>query len=113
MYIISFCKKLYIYFFFSFYFLFLNSFPSNAMDLEKGKILFLQHCISCHENGNNFIIPEKNLYLQTLKTNGIEKIPSLLYQIINGKNGMPAFGGRLSENDLIVISFYVLEQKDW
>lgn len=83
------------------------------MDLEKGKKLFHIHCSACHENGNNFIIPEKNLYPATLKINGIQNTPSLFYQILNGKNGMPAFGGRLTEKELHALSLYLLNQTDW
>jgi cytochrome c6 len=104
------------FFSFSKYLFFLSFFfhpPSYAIDLDKGKLLFQQHCMACHENGKNFIIPEKNLYRETLKTNGIQTLSSLSYQIINGKNGMPAFGGRLNEKDLIILSSYLLEQKEW
>ena len=35
---------------------------------------------------------------------------AITYQIINGKNGMPAFGGRLKEEEIEKITLYVLEQ---
>ena len=35
---------------------------------------------------------------------------AISYQIINGKNGMPAFGGRLKESEIEKIASYVLEQ---
>jgi cytochrome c6 len=41
--------------------------------------------------------------------NGINNFSSIIYQIINGKNGMPAFGGRLNESQIQDIAYYVLE----
>jgi cytochrome c6 len=34
---------------------------------------------------------------------------AIKYQIINGKNGMPAFGGRLKEIEIEQIAKYVLD----
>jgi mono/diheme cytochrome c family protein len=36
-------------------------------------------------------------------------ISAISYQVINGKNGMPAFGGRLKEE--IEVATYVLQRK--
>jgi cytochrome c6 len=33
---------------------------------------------------------------------------AIVYQILNGKNGMPAFGGRLNESEIEEIANYVL-----
>jgi cytochrome c6 len=73
-----------------------------------GKKLFLKNCNVCHENKGNIIIPEKNLKQETLKTNGMYSMNAISYQIINGKNGMPAFGGKLSEKEIKEISTYIL-----
>jgi hypothetical protein len=43
----------------------------------------------------NLIIPEKNLKKEILQANGIYSQDAIKYQVLNGKNGMPAFGGRL------------------
>jgi cytochrome c6 len=77
-------------------------------NLEKGKILFLQNCMACHNGGRNVIIPEKNLKKITLQANGMYKIDSIMYQVLNGKNGMPAFGGRLNEDEIENIAEYVI-----
>jgi cytochrome c6 len=34
------------------------------------------------------------------------------YQVTNGKNAMPAFGGKLSEADIADVAAYVIEQSD-
>lgn len=81
--------------------------------LKNGEKLFTNYCIACHAGGSNQIIPEKNLKKETLETLGIDNFDSLTYQIINGKNGMPAFGGRLKQNEIEAITFYLLEEKQF
>jgi cytochrome c6 len=34
------------------------------------------------------------------------------YQVTNGKNAMPAFGGKLSEADIADVAAYVIEQSN-
>ena len=38
----------------------------------------------------------------------MNSISAITYQVMNGKNGMPAFGGRLKEEDIIEVSVYIL-----
>jgi len=42
------------------------------------------------------------LFCHTNNKNGI------IYQVLNGKNGMPAFGERLTENEIENVAEYVL-----
>jgi cytochrome c6 len=37
-------------------------------------------------------------------------LDAIIYQVTNGKNGMPAFGGRLSEDDIQNVANYVLAE---
>jgi len=82
----------------------------NELDLNSGKKLFFANCNVCHIYGKNLIIPEKNLKKETLEINGMNNFDAIVYQIVNGKNGMPAFGGRLQENEIEQIATYVLQQ---
>jgi len=77
---------------------------------ENGEILFKNNCSVCNLGGNNIIIPEKNLKGKTLEANGMNSVSAISYQILNGKNGMPAFGGRLKESEIQEIANYVLIQ---
>ena len=95
-------------FLFPFYFCFLHD--AKAVNLEKGEIIFLNNCSVCHNEGNNIIIPEKNLKKETLEANGMNTKSAIAYQVLNGKNGMPAFGGRLKENEIEAVAIYVLEE---
>ena len=56
------------------------------------------------------IKPEKNLRKKSLETNGMDNIEAIIYQVTNGKNGMPAFGGRLSEQEIEKVARYVLDE---
>jgi len=88
---------------------FLFSLLFSDLDIENGKKLFLENCIACHQGGKNLIIPEKNLQYETLVANSMDSISTISYQITNGKNGMPAFGGRLKQKDIQLISLFVLK----
>jgi len=98
--------SLFLYFFSIFFFF---PIPANA-SIKNGETLFNLNCSVCHLGGNNIIIPEKNLKKQTLEENGMNSLNSIVYQIINGKNGMPAFGGRLQEDEIEILASYVLKQ---
>ncbi len=78
----------------------------------KAEILFLQNCAVCHPTGTNLILPEKNLKKENLETNGMNSKASMLYQIRNGKNGMPAFGDRLKFEEIESIVEYILFQSE-
>ena len=104
-----------LFLFFSFFFVFSTFFSNQkafAKNLENGEILFSQNCNVCHKNRNNLIIPEKNLKKEALETNGMYNLEAIVYQITNGKNAMPAFGGRLTDIQIQTIAEYVLEKAD-
>lgn len=81
----------------------------NSKDLDLGKRLFTANCNVCHMEGKNLILPEKSLKKNALEINGMNNLDAISYQIINGKNGMPAFGGRLQEKEIQEIASYVLQ----
>jgi len=90
--------------------LFIFPISVKAKENEVGRKLFNLNCIACHKNGQNVIIPEKNLKREALEENGMDDLDSIIYQILNGKNGMPAFGGRLNDQEIEQIAKYVLKQ---
>ena len=92
-----------------FYFLIVFSLLlKNQLPFEKGEILFENQCFQCHKNGNTILVTEKNLKKESLERNGMNSIESIRYQVKNGKNGMPAFGGKLKEEDIEEIANYIL-----
>jgi len=103
-------KKFGVFSFFLVSFFFLPFQEGKAHLFEKGEKIFINNCAVCHNGGNNIIIPEKNLKKETLEANGMNTESAIAYQVLNGKNGMPAFGGRLKENDIEAVAIYVLEE---
>ena len=59
-------------------------------------------------------MPEKTLQKDALDQYlaGGRKEASVIMQVTNGKNAMPAFGGRLSDEDIANVASYVLDQAD-
>ena len=57
-------------------------------------------------------MPEKTLKKDALGTNQMNSVNAITYQVTNGKNAMPAFGGRLSEDDIEDVANFVLSQSE-
>jgi cytochrome c6 len=91
------------------------SIQAYAADVENGERIFTANCAACHAGGNNVIMPEKTLKKEALETNGMNSVNAITYQVTNGKNAMPAFGGRLADTDIEDVANYVLaqSQKGW
>lgn len=91
----------------------LSSFFYFSLDptFSNGKKIFFDNCMVCHNLGKNIILPEKNLNYDTLVSNSLNSLSSLSYQIINGKNTMPAFGGRLSKEEVDSVAIFILRNK--
>ena len=93
-----------------FFLIIFSLFIPNQFNLEKGEILFENYCSLCHQNGNTIFFPEKNLKKETLERNGINSTESIRYLIKNGKNGMPAFGGKVREEEIEQIASYLFDK---
>jgi cytochrome c6 len=83
-----------------------------AADLEAGAQVFAGNCAACHAGGNNVIQNEKTLRKEALEAylDGGLKEASIMTQVTNGKNAMPAFGGRLDEDEIKNVAAYVFDQ---
>ena len=86
-----------------------------AVDIGNGENVFTANCSACHAGGNNVIMPEKTLKKDALSTNQMNSVGAITYQVTNGKNAMPAFGGRLADTDIEDVANFVLSQseKNW
>lgn len=84
--------------------------PAFAGDVGAGEQVFNANCAACHAGGQNVIMPEKTLEKAALDQYlaGGRKESSVVTQVTNGKNAMPAFGGRLSEDDISNVAAYVI-----
>ncbi|WP_293144536.1 MULTISPECIES: c-type cytochrome [unclassified Microcoleus] len=85
--------------------------PATATAAE----VFNTNCAGCHINGSNIIRRGKNLKQKALKKYGMDSIANISNLVTNGKGIMPAYKDRLSEQQIIDVSAYVLSQAetDW
>lgn len=83
-----------------------------AANIEHGEQVFTANCSACHAGGNNVIMPEKTLKKEALQDNEMNSVSAITYQVTNGKNAMPAFGGRLTDGDIEDVANYVLSQSE-
>ncbi|EAZ89306.1 c-type cytochrome [Crocosphaera chwakensis] len=104
--------KIYSIFFTVFLLLFLSISPSPviAEEVTDGSKIFTVHCAGCHPNGNNIIRRGKNLKMRALKRNKVDTLDSIIHLVTYGKNNMSAYEEKLTQNEIKVVSQYVLEQ---
>jgi cytochrome c6 len=85
--------------------------PALAVDAAPdGAKIFSANCAACHAGGGNVIMANKTLKAADLKANGKDSVEAIVTQVTNGKGAMPAFGGRLSANQIKAVANYVLDQ---
>merc|ERR1711972_419372 len=84
--------------------------PAFAADAGAGEQIFSGNCAACHAGGQNVIMPEKTLEQSALEEylDGGFNEAAVVKQVTNGKNAMPAFGGRLSDDDIANVATYVI-----
>jgi cytochrome c6 len=89
--------------------------PALAADAAKGAKVFTANCAACHVGGRNVIVATKTLKKDALEKNNMNSIAAIVTQVQNGKNAMPAFKGRLNDQQIEDVATYVLEQAgvDW
>jgi cytochrome c6 len=93
--------------------------PALAAELPTGAKIFENNCASCHIGGGNILIAEKTLkkeallkYLENYETDSIQ---SIIHQVQNGKNAMPAFKDKLTNEEILEVAAYVFQkaEQDW
>nr|QWK41808.1 cytochrome c553 [Protohalopteris sp.] len=85
---------------------------ASAVDINNGENIFTANCSACHAGGNNAIMPDKTLKKDALSGNQMNSVSAITYQVTNGKNAMPAFGGRLGDTDIEDVANFVLSQSE-
>mmetsp|Transcript_1157 Transcript_1157/g.2513 ORF Transcript_1157/g.2513 Transcript_1157/m.2513 type:complete len:145 (-) Transcript_1157:190-624(-) len=88
--------------------------PAFAADSGAGEKIFTANCAACHAGGKNSVVPD-----HTLEKDAIEKFltggfteKAVATQVTNGKGAMPAFGGRLSDDDIANVAAFVIESSE-
>ena len=89
--------------------------PATAADLAHGGQVFASNCAACHIGGGNVVNGAKTLKISDLEQYEMASLEAIKTQVTKGKNAMPAFLGRLTEDDINDVAAYVLEQaeKGW
>jgi cytochrome c6 len=88
----------------------LSAGPVFAADPTAGEIIFNANCAGCHAGGHNVIVADHDLTraaIEKFMTGGFNEA-AVMYQVTNGKNAMPAFGGRLSKIDIENVASFVI-----
>lgn len=86
--------------------------PAYAADLDNGAKVFSANCAACHIGGGNLVNATKTLKKPDLDKYQMASIDAIKTQVTNGKNAMPAFGGRLTVAQIEDVASYVLDQAD-
>jgi len=86
--------------------------PSYAADLTNGAQVFSTNCAACHAGGGNLVNTVKTLKKEDLEKYGMASLDAIKTQVNNGKAGMPAFKGRLTDEQIDDVANYVLSQAD-
>ncbi len=83
-----------------------------AADLALGAKIFSANCAACHAGGGNVVQGNKTLKQDTLKQFGMDSADAIINQVRNGKNAMPSFKGRLTDDQIESVAAYVLAQSE-
>lgn len=86
-----------------------------AADLVDGAKVFSANCTACHIGGGNVINSAKTLKKEALEQFQMASLEAIKTQVKNGKAAMPAFGARLTADQIENVAAYVLDQaeKGW
>ncbi|MBR8828793.1 MAG: c-type cytochrome [Gomphosphaeria aponina SAG 52.96 = DSM 107014] len=89
--------------------------PAFAGDAAKGAAVFTANCNACHLGGKNVVNATKTLNKADLEKYDMLSLDAIKYQITKGKKAMPAFLGRLTDEQIDDVAAYVLAQaeKGW
>jgi len=85
-----------------------------AADAAHGAQIFSANCAACHIGGGNVVNGQRTLQQSDLDAYlmgyGEGHEAAIVTQVTNGKNAMPAFGGKLSDTDIADVAAYVEQQ---
>ena len=79
-------------------------------EVSAGAKIFNNNCAQCHKGGGNNVVAAKTLKADALEKYGKNTVEAISLQVAKGKGAMPAFGKKLSADEINLVSTYVLEQ---
>ncbi len=90
----------------------LLTFTFAAPALADGAQVFSANCAACHIGGGNAVNAAKTLKIADLEQYGMNSTEAIVTQVTNGKNAMPSFKGRLTDDEIASVAAYVLQQSE-
>lgn len=86
------------------------SYTAIAGEATNGAEIFKANCAACHMGGGNIIIAHKTLKKQALEKYNMNSMAAIINQVKNGKSAMPAFRGRLTDEQISEVASFVLKK---
>ena len=86
--------------------------PAWAGDAGNGAKIFNANCNACHMGGRNVVNAAKTLQKDALEKYDMYDLVAIKNQVMKGKNAMPAFGKKLTAEQIDDVATYVLSQAD-
>ena len=89
---------------------------ATTSSIEQGEKIFAHNCPACHMGGGNVIQASRSLKIGDLNEHLDEyrqtPLEAIEHQIEDGKNAMPAYADKLSEEEIIAVATYVEHQAE-
>ena len=89
---------------------------STTGSIEQGEQIFAHNCAACHMGGGNVIQASRTLKIGDLNKHLDEyhqtPLEAIEHQIEDGKNAMPAYADKLSEEEIIAVATFVEHQAE-
>jgi cytochrome c6 len=79
-------------------------------EVSQGAKIFNNNCAQCHAGGRNNVVAAKTLKADALEKYSKNSVEAISLQVTKGKGAMPAFGKKLSPEEINLVANYVLEQ---
>ena len=89
-----------------------DSTTANENENVSTAALFTKNCAGCHAHGGNVIRRNKTLKQKALKRYGYDDVTKIAQIITHGRGIMPAYGERLSTEEVGAIAQYVKTQSE-
>lgn len=90
--------------------------PALAVEISNGAKIFNANCASCHIGGGNILIEQKTLKKEALskylENYNNDSMAAIIHQLQNGKNAMPAFKDKLSDQEILEVATYVFQNAE-
>ena len=81
-----------------------------GLALDNGQLIFEAQCVGCHVNDGNIIRRGKTLQLKALQRNYRDSLEAIANLVRNGKMPMSAYKDTLTDQEILDVSAYVLNQ---